>query len=230
MGQRLDIKMLLKDWPLASSIQRRRQDISLEDGIRLVKEIGIRLCPGFTIDKANSFTYHNIVLWMLGNPSAEARDAAGGYTKADLTKGLYVAGPTGTGKTLCMRIFSNFAKCLALSYDVVDKRQYMDFNFHRADLICDDYAKEGDLQKYKQMPILSIEDLGSESQETLFMGNRRNVIQTILESRGDRLLQLTNVTSNIPIERLGETYGDRVQSRAYSMFNYYILGGGDRRQ
>jgi DNA replication protein DnaC len=230
MESRLDIKALLKDWQMASAIQRHCVVVPFEDVMSLIWEIGRRLCPDFSLDGKNGFVYRNIALWMLGSQETLAQDASGQIVRGDITRGLYLAGPTGTGKTLCMRVFHNFAKCLGLNYTIGDKLQYIDLNFYRADLICDDYAKEGDLQKFKQMPILSIEDLGSENQETLYMGNRRNVIQSILEARGDRPLQLTNITSNIPIEHLGDTYGDRVQSRAYSMFNYYILSGSDRRK
>ena len=230
MEQRLDIASILKGWEIASSIQRRRIAISQEDGMALVTAIGRKFRPGFVIDRENRFVYENLVRWMFADPSAKAQAVDGRAVPADLTRGFYIAGPTGTGKTLCMRVFSSFAKSLALCYDVCGKQQYMDFQFYRSDLICDEYAKEGDLQKFKQMPILCIEDLGSENQETLYMGNRRNVIQGILEARGDRMLLLTNATSNLPIYKLGDVYGDRVQSRAHAMFNYYILEGGDRRK
>lgn len=230
MGQRLDINKILQGWQGASSIIRVHEDIEPEDGMRLVQAIGERLCDGFRIDARNIFVYRNLVLWMLAHPDAKAHDASGKVVPAHPAKGIYIAGPTGTGKSLCMKVFSSFAKALGIQYEVGGKMLYMDFAFYRSDLICDDYAKEGDLQKYKQMPILCIEDLGSENPETLYMGNRRNVIQGILEARGDRALQLTCATSNIPIDRLGDVYGDRVQSRAAAMFNYYILGGGDRRE
>lgn len=230
MAQTIDIYRVLRDWDINPTIIRHRLDYSVEDGMALVAEIGRRLRPDFVIDDENRFVFENIVRWMFADPSAKANDAVGNVIPASLTKGLYISGPTGTGKTLCMKVFSHFAQALSISFEAGGKQHFMGFNYYRADLICDEYAREGDLQKFKKMPILNIEDLGCESRETLYMGNRRNVLQSILEARGDRMLQITNVTSNIPIDALYEDYGDRVQSRAYELWNYYILNGDDRRK
>lgn len=230
MAQTLDIERILRGWDFNPAINRHRLNISVEDGMALACELGRRLHSDFIIDDGNRFVYENLVRWMFADPSAKANDAAGNEIPASLTKGLYISGPTGTGKTVCMKVFSYFAKALSISYDAGVKQQFLDFNFYRADLICDEYAREGDLQKFKQLPILNIEDLGSESKETLYMGNRRCVLQSILEARGDSMRQITNVTSNIPINVLYQDYGDRVQSRAFEMWNYYILNGDDRRR
>ena len=242
MGRTIDIKRALESWGVTKAgITRIPQDHDLDECMELIRHIGETFYDGFTIDEKNSFVFENIALWMIGSPEAKAHDAEGKVVPADLNKGLYIAGRTGTGKSLLLSVFSVFSKILKVEYEVNTKKYYMDFQFYRSDLICDDYAREGDLQKFKQMPILCIEDLGAEEPETLFMGNRRNVLRSILEARADRRSLLTFVTSNLSIRSLakvktkdgresGERYGDRVQSRAYEMFNYYILGGKDRRQ
>ena len=81
------------------------------------------------------------------------------------------------------------------------------------------------------MQIIGIQDLGQEPKETLYMGNRLNVLQQLLEYRGDRGDQLTLITSNLRIssETLKRDYGDRVQSRLVEM-NYFEIKGKDRRK
>ena len=81
------------------------------------------------------------------------------------------------------------------------------------------------------MPIICIQDLGSEQMESLYMGNRENVIRRMIEYRGDRTDMLTLITSNLPMahQKLEEKYGDRVVSRLNEMCNYLEIKGKDRR-
>ena len=102
----------------------------------------------------------------------------------------------------------------------------------RADVICQEYASTGDIAKFRSAPILGIQDLGQEPREVLYMGNRQNALQQLLEYRGDCDGKLTLITSNLRIssERLRNDYGDRVQSRLCEMCNYLEIKGKDRRK
>ena len=77
-----------------------------------------------------------------------------------------------------------------------------------------------------------MQDFGSEAKETLYMGNRINVMQQIIESRGDRNFLVTLLSSNLPLthQLLMEKYGGRVVSRLTEMCNYIELKGIDRRK
>ena len=63
------------------------------------------------------------------------------------------------------------------------------------------------------------------------MGNKLNVLQNIIEYRGDQPNKVTVVTSNIPLGHsdIASRYGERAQSRMVEMMNYLILTGKDRR-
>lgn len=78
--------------------------------------------------------------------------------------------------------------------------------------------------------MLGIQDLGSEPTEAIYMGNRHELLRLNIESRAD-YSTMTFVSSNFPMlsTELRQKYGDRVQSRCRQMFNYYLLGGEDRR-
>ena len=102
----------------------------------------------------------------------------------------------------------------------------------RADEVCQEYVANGEIQRYKQRAMIGIQDLGQEPKEVLYMGNRLNVLQQLLEYRGDRTDQLTLITSNLRIssDTLKRDYGDRVQSRLVEMCNYFEIKGRDRRK
>ena len=100
----------------------------------------------------------------------------------------------------------------------------------RADDISEAYAREGDISPWKNEPLLCIQDLGSEPGETIYMGNRRRVIGSIIEARGDMYNCITLVSSNIRINKVAELYGPRVYSRLIQMCNIITLNGPDRRK
>jgi len=79
---------------------------------------------------------------------------------------------------------------------------------------------------------MAFQDLGSEPMESLYMGNRLNVMRQILENRGDRTDVITLITSNLPIncQEFTSMYGDRVASRLLEMCNYFEIKGTDRRK
>jgi len=226
-----DFNLFLRDWSERFQMTRiPYEGMSFTDCMELVRRIGRMLCPGFVIDAENRAVYEDLVRWVNGDASAKCLTPDGHKAKANLLKGIYLAGPTGTGKTLCLNVLNIYAKTVGIQYRICGVVRTLGWNSQRADAICEKYAQNGDLYGFKSQEILCIQDLCSEAPETLFMGNRRNVMQTVLEARGDASSKLTLVTSNRSIGKLGEFYGDRVQSRAYEMFNYYELRGADRRR
>ena len=68
-----------------------------------------------------------------------------------------------------------------------------------ADALCDIYTETGDIKRFKQRNILSVQDFGSEPLESLYMGNRLEVMRSLIEYRGDRSDCLTLITSNLKL-------------------------------
>ena len=88
------------------------------------------------------------------------------------------------------------------------------------------------MAKFKTMPILCIQDLGSEPvSDAVRMGTRREPLRQILEARGDRNALITLITSNFGISapEIERRYTDRVVSRLKGMCNFLIINGTDRR-
>lgn len=188
--------------------------------------------PNFKCDNDNAFTYSNLIRWALADPSCKAIDPESGEViDADLSKGIYICGKTGTGKSLALDLLREFAsKCRGHGCVFNGNYENLSWQNYRADDIVDRFCEGESLRWMKKATMLGIQDLGSEPTEAIYMGNRHELLRLILESRAD-YSTMTFVSSNFPMlsTELRQKYGDRVQSRCREMFNYYVLGGEDRR-
>lgn len=206
-----------------------------QNALQAVMTIGRARSPHFVLDEENRFAYENFIKWCHADPTMQALDPiTGSVVAGDLKRGIYIAGNTGTGKSWCLEVMLVYAQAwgfkVSLGQDA--ETRSLQWALHRADDICHDYMTRGEIQRFKQLPLLGIQDLGQEPKEMLYMGNRQNVLQQLLEWRGDRSDQLTLITSNLRIssETLKRNYGDRVQSRLMEMCNYFEIKGRDRRK
>lgn len=204
------------------------QEFDEEDLHRLMVAIGEKIVPGFTIDDANSEVYENVRKWADARPFMCLNPNSPNVTiPGDPKKGLYICGPTGSGKSVLVSVIRTYLASLYAKIRIGEQVEPLTWESRRADEICVEYAKSGDLTQFLTARVLCIHDIGSEQKETLYMGNRVEVIRTILEYRGDRTNLMTILTSN---DRIVDTrYGERVTSRLCEMCNYFELVGKDRR-
>lgn len=206
---------------------------SLEMAMQVVDALGKERNPKFKIDDENRFTYENMVRWIHADPEMKCFDPE---TKkvipGRLDAGIYIAGNTGSGKSWTLEIMT--AYCLIDNVQVLlgENKRCLYWGNIRTDAICDEYTTDGSFEKYKKMSIIGIQDLGAEPAESMYMGNRVNVLRQILEYRGDRTDQLTLITSNLSMggKNLLQRYEDRVSSRLNEMCNYFEIKGKDRRK
>lgn len=91
------------------------------------------------------------------------------------------------------------------------------------------YARDGSDAPVQSDKVICIHDLGSEPRETLYMGNRHEVMRELLELRGDTPGRFTILTSNLNFSTVRKVYGDRVWSRLHQMCNYVRLVDSDHR-
>jgi len=205
----------------------------MEMALKVIEAIGKQRNPKFVIDNENRFVYENLVRWVHGDPEFKCIDP---ITKAvipgRLEAGIYIAGNTGSGKSWALEIISAYSVIDNVLIKLGTTKRVLHFPCFRTDMICDEYATSGVIDKYKKIPIMAIQDLGAEQAESMYMGNRLNVMQQILEYRGDQTNILTLISSNLPInhETFIKRYQDRVSSRLYEMCNYLQLTGNDRRK
>ncbi len=212
---------------------------NLNIAMQVVEAIGKSRNPNFVIDDENRFTYENLVRWVQGDTAMMCLDPE---TKQPipgrLDKGIYIAGNTGTGKSWALEIMTVFATIdniqisFGKDYNGKDIRGCLHWANVRTDTMCEEFSREGSYEKYKQWKVIGIQDLGAEPAESLYMGNRVDVLRMVLEYRGDRTDRVTLITSNLPInhQKLIDRYGDRVASRLAEMCNYFEIRGTDRRK
>ena len=204
------------------------QDYNEDDLRTFMRGIGQRYAEDFTIDADNCDVYENVRKWADARPfKCQDPFITSNVIPGDPKKGLYICGPTGSGKSLLLSVVRAYLTALYAKIRIGDQVENLTWESRRADEICVEYAKSGDLGQFLTAGVLCIQDIGSEQKETLFMGNRVEVIRTILEYRGDRTNLMTILTSN---DRISDgVYGPRVQSRLCEMCNYFELTGKDRR-
>lgn len=229
------IMKFMKERKVFAGIERLAYlPVDMEFAMSVIDVIGKYRNPKFCIDDENRFTYENMVRWVHGDPEMKcvSPDDSKKVIPGDITKGIYIAGNTGTGKTWCLDIMSKYTQLLNIGIKIVGERHALIWGGFRADAIIAEYQQRGEYYGYAKQPILCMHDLGTESIDALYMGNRMNVLRAILEYRGDRSDQITLITSNLPMEHkmFIDKYGDRVASRMREMCNYFELTGQDRRK
>lgn len=207
--------------------------------MQVVEGIGKTRNPNFVIDNENRFTYENLIRWVQGDKTMMCLDPETKQpVQGRLDKGIYIAGNTGTGKSWALEIMTVYSMiddiqvCYGKDFNGKNINGCLRWKNVRTDTMCEEYIKEGSYDRFKSIKILGIQDLGAEPSESLYMGNRVDVLRMILEYRGDQEGCMTLITSNLPInhQKLIDRYGDRVASRLAEMCNYFEIRGTDRRR
>ena len=224
----------IKERGLFQSIIRYQYlPLDMELSLELVEGIGKDRNPKFQIDDENRFTYENLIRWCHCDTEMKCLDPE---TKrvipGRLKSGIYIAGNTGSGKSWALEIMAAYAMVYNFQIKMGETKRCLYWGNVRTDTICDEYKTQGTFERFKKMSIIGIQDLGTEPAESMYMGNRENIMRQILEYRGDRTDLLTLITSNLPMnhKRLVDRYEERVSSRLNEMCNYFEIKGKDRRK
>lgn len=205
----------------------------LSAALEIVTAIGRERSGKFVIDEQNRFAYENMIKWVHGDKTFQCIDPESRKPiQGRLHAGVYIAGNTGTGKSWLLDIMAAYSTIDNVQVVTGDTQRCLYWRNFRTDAICDEYMEKGTFDWFKKAPIVGFQDLGSEPPESMYMGNRINVMRQILEYRGDRTDQITLITSNLPInyKAFVDRYGDRVSSRLHEMCNYFEIRGADRRK
>lgn len=226
------IQRLVEQRGFFRNFERGKKDVDITKELSVVSEIGKAIEPKFKILPINRFFYENMILWANGNDfkclnPISSKEIISGR----LNKGFFIGGYTGSGKSLALDITAAYCQYLGVTTTVDGDSMDMIWRNYRASQICNYYEKEGALEEFIDMPIIGLQDVGTDNTESVYMGTRKNVIRTIIEQRGDERNKMTFITSNYPLyyKSIKEMYGDRVLSRLVDMCNYYEITGVDFR-
>lgn len=237
MGQPINMSAILgkiKERGLFQSIKRfSYMPYNINMALQVVDAIGKERSAKFAIDAENRFTYENMIRWVHGDPEMKCVDPeTKSIIPGRLDAGIYIAGNTGSGKSWTLEIMSAYCLIDNVQVQVGETQRCLYWSNVRTDTICDEYTTDGTFDRFKKISVVGFQDLGAEPLESMYMGNRMNVMRQILEHRGDRSDQITLITSNLPMEHkmFIDRYGDRVASRMREMCNYFELTGQDRRK
>lgn len=160
-----------------------------------------------------------------------------GVERADLRKGILLAGPVGCGKTSLMHIFQRNQRQVFM----IKSAKEIAWNWRQAEKDAGEYMEKmtrphmlpvNDVQNfYHRFAGLCIDDVGTEDIQNSF-GNRASVIADIVEGRyfNSCAGPLFHITTNLTMPDLKSFYGERVASRLRETMNIIGYTGEDRRK
>lgn len=215
-------------------ITRWDMGLDIKQALERVVQIGKIYDKNFVIDDDNRFVYENIIKWVHGDRTMKSVHP---YTKeivpGRMKAGLYIAGPAGTGKTICLNVIRDYSQIIGAKVLIkpLEEKTSLVWRNHNASEISQEFLTNGNIVEIEKNRVLCIQDFGCEPETVVYMGNKVNVLKNLIERRGDIRNRFTLITSNLPIvhEYTRQRYEERVISRLCQMCNYFELKGRDRR-
>lgn len=220
-------------------LRQRTRPYDMESELRVWEELGREVIgDDFRVDEQNRWLYEQLITWARADTGLMAMNPdTTEIEPGNIYKGVYIAGGTGSGKTVALKVLARYCDKKMLKVKDGRNERWLVWRDLLAEEVVDTYMQEGDLKELYDMPIVCIQDIGAERAEAMYMGVRCDVLRTLLEVRGDRPRKITHMTSNLVMSparhqkaNLRVRYGDRAESRVRAMCNYYELRGADRRK
>lgn len=189
--------------------------------LSVIDRIGKSFEPKFELNNQAREVYLKLIQYIHADPKFPG----------DLTKGLLLLGPTGTGKTLAMKIMSVYRSIDDTKFIMSGKTYRMNYEVISVNDIVNGFMNNAfdGIAVYANRYITCLDDLGTEIEHVKYYGNDLDVISYIISERYAKRL-LTFATSNFTLNKLEEKYGDRIFSRMHAMFNFIIMKDKDFRK
>lgn len=142
----------------------------------------------------------------------------------DSSKGLWLFGPIGTGKTTILRICQLYQQAISFNREIW--RSEDGFLIESASFIANKFAKAGN-DALDMMGItgnrsvdFAFDELGREPIPVKYYGTETNVLEYILQTRYEMRRECkTHVTTNLSDKEIASVYGPYIADRVKEMFN-----------
>lgn len=143
-------------------------------------------------------------------------------------KGIFFLGVTGCGKTRRLKLIADvFSVPIRDAQELVNDLRRCDEQDHFIDSI--NLPRFGLTNKRNRYDFI-IDDLGVEAKEVLTYGTRRDIMEEVLYERYKIFPDYrTHFSSNLTLEAIRQSYGERIFSRLNEMCVFITLPGEDRR-
>lgn len=207
------------------------KEISINYAKNIVYKMGCKVMDGFVVDDENKLAYNLLTRYFIGDETFKGTyslkcDALGKNTyNYDLRKGLLLMGATGTGKTDCLRIFTDFSRLLQNGVNI---------QYRNCKVMEDDFKIKGYeyLQRYRINKNYLFDDLGQEGAITRHYKDELILMESVLTdvyNGWKNTGNLTFITTNLNGEMIYQRYGERIYERIGEMYNIITLTGKNRR-
>jgi energy-coupling factor transporter ATP-binding protein EcfA2 len=166
----------------------------------------------FRIHKEDHQIIYKLIVYFIGDQSEAVK------LGIELSKGIFLTGPIGCGKTSLMNIMrfvppperNHIMKtCRDVSFEFIQEGYEVIWRYSRLSF------------NNSHPKIYCFDDLGTE-QSLKYFGNECNVMAEILLSRYEYFISqkmITHITTNLSAPEIETSYGNRVRSRLREMFN-----------
>lgn len=141
-------------------------------------------------------------------------------------RGLLLCGQCGNGKTTLMYALKNLINHLQIRDNY--GKPYEMWSVEALELVRMRTEKKEAFDKYKDVPMLAIDDVGLEPTEILSYGNVINPIVELLSHRYNKQFT-TVITTNLKPSEIRQKYGDRLADRFNEMMTTIIFKGNSFR-
>lgn len=203
--------------------KQMRQVMEYEVAKRLVWKIGNAILEErgrkWEIEDCQKEIVESLVKYFINDPTG----------RLDNSKGLYLWGDVGRGKTFLFEVMKVFADAVPITA----KRFRMVSCAEIADKLLWARGESGQQMSDYHQGGWMFDDLGNEPGAIKSYGNEVQVMERLLVARYSKFtngLCLTHVTSNDTPDELLQKYGTRLSDRAKEMFNFVFLRGESKRK
>lgn len=213
---------------VGQKLEKLRQMVDIRAEQRVLWNILLKIEPRFDKKNYDVKILYSILGWVW-------RIDSWNVLKLDYSKGLFLYGDIGRGKSMTLMLLRDYLKDVRTRYKEYCKSEYrFGTEWMSASMIANRYAADGlpGLDKLlKHDCCLFVDELGREPNPASNYGTKMNVLQFLMQIRYDnRYSCVTHATTNLPLCEIETVYGKYIADRYLEMFNFIEFKGKSLRR